>query len=266
MQYPELKRLIQIIEKLRHPTQGCPWDLKQTHKSLTRFLIEESYEFLYAVENETDREMEEEIGDVLLQVLLHSQIASERRAFDLESVAKRLAQKMIERHPHVFDETKNRDDLQAQDIQANWQQQKRQESKRFFKVEDAYMPALMAAQKIGAKSKQVNFDWENVAQVMAKVHEELREVEDELEKEKINPSSVQEEIGDLLFSTAQLARHLNIDPEIALRQANLKFIKRFEKMEELSRLHQKDMRQMSVEQLEELWQTVKEKDKSKDKL
>lgn len=255
MEYPEFKKLVDVIAKLRHPTEGCPWDLKQTHQSLLKYLIEESYEFVQAVESGDPKKMEEEIGDVLLQVLLHSQIASEAKNFDIESVSKALADKMIKRHPHVFDDPSLA--ANSEEVSKNWEQIKRSESQSLFKEEDVYIPSLMAADKIGKKSQKVNFDWDNVQQVFEKVEEELNEVREELAKPELEADKVKEEIGDLLFSAAQLSRHLGFDPELTLREANLKFIRRFNYMEDKAKSEGKDMLKMNVEQLEELWQATK---------
>lgn len=259
MEYPQIKRAIEVIAALRHPDSGCPWDLKQDHKSLLKYLIEESYEYVHAVEIEDYKKMEEEMGDVLLQILLHSKIASESNHFDIESVAKTLADKMIYRHPHVFEDqtlAKNSDE-----VVANWEELKQKEKNKkdepFFTEEDTFMPSLMSAHKIGKKSAKVNFDWDNVQQVMAKVDEELLEVKEEMKDIENNKEKIKEEIGDLLFSVAQLARHLEIDSEQALRDANLKFIKRFTKLETAIKEDNKDMLRMEVSELEEYWQKIK---------
>ncbi|MCO4753856.1 MAG: nucleoside triphosphate pyrophosphohydrolase [Bacteriovoracaceae bacterium] len=255
MEYPEFQNLVNVIAKLRHPVDGCPWDLKQTHQSLLKYLVEETYEYVHAVEKQDFTKMEEELGDVLLQVLLHSQIASENDHFDIESVSKTLARKMIERHPHVF---KDKSIAQSADeVSKNWEEIKQKDSENFFKEEDVYMPSLMAADKIGAKSAKVNFDWDTVEQVYVKVEEELGEVLQELREEHRSDKRLKEEVGDLLFSVAQLSRHLGFDPEDALREANKKFINRFSHMENKAKSENKNMKHMNVEQLEQLWQETK---------
>lgn len=259
MEYPQLEKLIEVIAKLRDPKDGCPWDLKQTHQSLLKFLIEESYEYVHAVEEEDYSKMEEEIGDVLLQVLLHSQMASESNKFDIESVAKVLADKMIYRHPHVFKDKSIA--TTPAEVMTNWEKlkAKTKQQSNFFTKDDTCMPALMSAHKIGKKSAQVNFDWDHFSQVVGKVQEEWDEVQVELNVKDVkkNKAKIKEEIGDLLFSTAQLARHLDIDAEEALRDANLKFINRFTKLETLIKSEGKDMQKMSVPELEEYWQRIK---------
>lgn len=260
MDYPELSKVISIIKALRHPTTGCKWDLKQTHKSLLKYLIEESYEYIEAVNNENFKEMEDELGDILLQVLLHSQIASEKNNFDLESVSKNLSDKMIRRHPHVFNPSK--ENITEEEIIENWAEIKLKEKgkseENFFKAKDLNLPALSSSYKIGLKSKDVNFDWNNYKEVLLKVEEELFEVKEELTENR-NQKRVKEEIGDLLFSVAQLSRHLDIDPEEALKQANKKFVTRFSKIEEKVKSQNKSIQDFNNDQLEELWKEVKKK-------
>lgn len=257
MEYPELERVIKVIEKLRDPKDGCPWDLKQTHQSLLKYLIEESYEFLHATEQDDVKKMEEEIADVLLQVLLHSQIASECDHFNIESVAKTLADKMIHRHPHVFeDPSKGRS---QEEIIINWKVLKEQEkpNARYHMKEDyLHMPALMSSFKIGEKSTEVNFDWKKPSEVVEKVQEEWDEFQ--VEYKKNDKEKMHEEFGDLLFSMAQLARHLDIHPEEALRDANKKFINRFHKVEDLAKSNNVDMRSTTQETLESYWVQAKQ--------
>ncbi len=259
MEYPQLKRAIEVIKALHHPTTGCHWDIKQTHKSLLKYLIEESYEFVHAAEMNDAKKMEEEIGDVLLQVLHHCEISQRHTPFDIESVAKVMADKMIKRHPHVFEDPNSAKN--EQEVKENWakikQEEKIKKKESFFTEEDTFMPALMSADKIGAKSAKVNFDWDHVDQVLAKVDEELQEVKDEMFDIKNNKARIKDEIGDLLFSVTQLARHMDIDAEDALRQANLKFIGRFTKLETLINSENKDMMKMKVPELEEYWQRIK---------
>lgn len=255
MSLPQLHRAIEVIAKLRDPQDGCPWDLKQNHQSLIKYLIEESYEFIHAIEENNQKNMEEELGDILLQVLLHSQIASESNHFDIESVAKKIADKMIERHPHVFSKVKVNS---AEEVSKNWEQIKKQNKpeKQFsINKEDAYLPSLSASYKIGKKSQLINFDWDNINDVLAKVEEELEEVKVEIAS---NDKKKQfEELGDLLFSVSQLARHLDIDPEEALKHANLKFVKRVNLVEAKVREDGHEMNQLDTESLESYWQKVK---------
>lgn len=253
-----LQNFIEVVKKLRDPKDGCPWDLKQDHHSLLPYLIEESFEFFHAVENNDYTEMEGELGDILLQVVLHSQIASENKHFTLDSVAKKITDKMIRRHPHVFGDQK----LQtAGEVQLNWQQIKNKEKENinlpYINSKDNLNTALYSAHRIGKKTSRVNFDWENSNQVLEKVEEELQELKDELKENKINKDKVNEELGDLLFSLAQLARHLEIDPELCLKQANQKFIDRFTDMEELIKKDGKELEKTPSQLMEKYWKQVK---------
>lgn len=260
MKHPELERCIEVIEKLRHPTKGCPWDLEQTHDSLLKYLIEESYEFIEATELKDPKMMEEELGDVLLQVILHATIADQAKNFNLESVAKILADKMIRRHPHVFG-ANNNEGLTSSKVLENWQEIKKQEKgEKKYSIDTKLLsnPALESAYKIGKKSTTVNFDWEDYYQVMSKVEEEWQEVKEELPPGgKFDKERVKEEIGDLLFSVAQLARHLDINPEESLRNANRKFIKRFQKVEDKVKSQGKTLEKTPQSELEEIWVQVK---------
>lgn len=257
MEYQNLKKAIDVIAKLRDPNEGCPWDLKQTHESLLKYLVEESYEYIHAVEDKNTQQMEEELGDVLLQVLLHAQMGSERKDFDIDSVAKVLAEKMIHRHPHVFGDGEAA--KTEEDAKLAWEKLKAEKKAKkpyHINFEDAYAPSLIAADKIGAKSNDINFDWDHVSDVLKKVDEELQEVKDEMGIEN-NQAKLKEEIGDLLFASAQLARHLDIDPEDALKQANLKFIRRIHKVEDEVKKMSKAMTDLTTEELEEIWQNIK---------
>lgn len=260
MPYPEVERAIEVIKRLHHPTEGCPWDLEQTHKSLLPYLIEESYEFIEAVEHNDPAEMEEEIGDVLLQVLHHTAMAESKGTFTLESAARVLADKMIHRHPHVFGEGAR--GLSSDEVTTKWKEIKKEgkkpEKKYSIDRKVLYAPALEGAFKIGQKSTAANFDWEDHFQVMMKVEEEWQEVKEELPPTgKFNIDRVKEEIGDLLFSVAQLARHLNLNPEECLVEANKKFIKRFQQVEDIVTAGGKTMAQTPQAELEKIWGSIK---------
>tara|TARA_R110002072_G_scaffold534_5_gene3818 strand:- start:74249 stop:75055 length:807 start_codon:yes stop_codon:yes gene_type:complete len=268
MELTEFKRLYDVVSKLRDPNGGCPWDLKQTHQSLLRFLQEESYEFIDAVEDKNDSRMEDELGDVLLQVLLHSVIGKQRKAFDLESVSKNLADKLIRRHPHVFENPEGRV-FTDEEIKENWQKIKGDEKSSTQDKVSSYqiekdilaMPSLLSAYKIGKKTEYVNFDWDDYQQVSYKVEEEWQELKEEISPGAVNKERAFEEIGDFLFSAAQLARHLDFDPEEALRAANKKFLKRYNDMEKLIRDKQLDMKNMTQTELDHYWQITKMNEK-----
>lgn len=240
---------------LRHPTKGCPWDLEQDHKSLLRFLIEESYEYVIAAKEENYEEMEEELGDVLLQVLLHAQIASEKKHFDIYSVAKKLNEKMIRRHPHVFESPNP--EISIDELHQRWEKIKAKEKKikpsYTFNNKDLAHPPLLSSYKIGIKSNKIEFDWDSAHDVMNKVEEELNELKEEIKLD--NKEKVKEEMGDLLFSIAQLARHLDLDPHDCLFDANKKFIRRFTEVEKSAA--PKKIGDLSRIQKEQLWKKVK---------
>ena len=264
MSYPNFEKMVEVISMLRHPTKGCPWDLKQTHKSLLRFLIEESYEYLHATETEDYELMEEELGDVLLQVILHCVIAGETKKFDIESVSKVLSEKMIRRHPHVFEDPDIAKD-EAQ-VKENWEKIKKEEKsgKDIRHIDHSYLafPALFSAYKIGKKTNQIHFDWPDAKEVLLKVEEELNELKEEINAEKISKDRIKEEMGDFLFSAAQLARHLGVEPEETLRDANRKFIRRFTHMEDLIHEDNKKVIEMNQLEMDEYWNKVKSIEKS----
>ncbi len=264
MEHSELSKLTQVVKKLRDPKEGCPWDLKQTHNSLLKYLIEESYEFIHATEEGKVKDMEEELGDILLQILLHTTIGEEKKSFTLESVAKTLKEKLIRRHPHVF-EDKNTN-INISEVVTNWDQIKKEERKEKGEKEEEttiknrvlHLPSLSSAYQIGKATQKMKFDWDDASQVLYKVEEEWQELKEELTPHKLkNKNAIEEELGDFLFSTAQLARHLNIDPEQALRQANKKFLKRFRSMELLIIEDKKNILEMNQKEMDYYWDQAK---------
>lgn len=270
MNKSNFEKLKDVIADLRHPVDGCPWDLKQSHESLLKFLLEESYEFIEAVELKDPKKMEEEIGDVLMQVLLHAQLGSEAKFFDIESISAKLTEKLIRRHPHVFE--KKDTTISADQVLINWEKIKAEEKLReegqkdHHKIKASVLnaPPLMSATKIGKKTNDLKFDWDDYTQVAYKVEEEWQELKEELTPHRtINRDAVFEELGDLLFSVAQLARHLEMDPHDALRAANKKFLRRFHAMEDLMLLAGKDLEKMNQEQMDVYWNQAKVNEKTK---
>ncbi|MEI8347586.1 MAG: nucleoside triphosphate pyrophosphohydrolase [Pseudomonadota bacterium] len=269
MPFPQFEHLVAVVKQLRHPQDGCPWDLEQTHQSLLKYLLEESYEFLYATENNHPHKMEEELGDVLLQVLLHCTIAEEKKNFDLESVSRVLADKLIRRHPHVFE--KRNTQISTSQVLDKWGQIKDQEKEsqgelnhpsNLFNQGDLSFPALMSAHQIGKKSKKIRFDWQNAHEVIGVVESEWQELKDELAHDhQKNKEKITHELGDLLFSVAQLARHLKIDPEEALRGANTKFLRRFQRMLALIEKEKADITQMDQKEMDTYWNRIKQEEK-----
>ena len=250
--------LVQIMEHLRGP-EGCPWDKQQTHQSLTRFAIEEAFELAEACDSGDVSHIKEELGDLLLQVVLHAEIAKQDSGFDILDVIEVLSEKMVRRHPHVFADT---DVNSANQVESNWEEIKKQEkANQGEPVKDKWidlpsgLPALISAFKIGKKSKKIDFDWPDVNGVIAKVEEELAEVKEAMETGDAN--SIRHEVGDLLFSTAQLARHLNTDPEEALRQCNTRFLARVDKMMNACEARGLHWMNLSDEQKEQLWSEIK---------
>lgn len=258
MNYPQIEKLIQIIKDLRHPETGCPWDKEQTHQTLTKYALEEAYEFVHEVEKNNDQGMKEELGDVLLQVVLHAVIAEQRQAFTIEDIAKTLGDKLIERHPHVFGEKK---ELTPVQVTEQWQEIKLKNKKSETLIEDKvlHFAALESAHLIGKKTKDIKFDWDHPSQVSYKVEEEWQELKEELAGyPQVNLGRVEEELGDLLFSIAQLSRHLKINPEFALRKANQKFLNRFQLMEKLIQKDGKNLLDMNQDQMDVYWLKVKQ--------
>ncbi len=256
--------LLKIVSDLRGP-EGCPWDQEQNHKTLAPYTIEEAYELVEALEQNDDLKTKEELGDVLFQVALHAQLASERKAFTIHDILSTLNEKMIRRHPHVFSDTKVQN---TQEVWQNWEQIKRDEKKKALTSDQSKsnennltidipeaIPALQRSYKIGVKTHKAGFDWSAPSEVMLKVKEELQEVEVELKKK--DSLSLESEIGDLLFSVAQLARHCGFEPEQTLRAANRKFLTRYEAMHRICANKKTPFETLNLAQKEALWVEVK---------
>ncbi len=270
MNKSNFEKLKDVIAQLRHPVDGCPWDLKQTHESLLKYLLEESYEFIEAVEEQSPQKMEEEIGDVLMQVLLHAQLASEKKQFDIESVSAVLTEKLIRRHPHVFEKAVS--GITADQVLINWEKIKLEEKARIAGEQTHHRittsalnaPPLTAAVKIGKKTNEIKFDWDDYHQVAYKVEEEWQELKEELTPHRdLNRDRVFEEMGDLLFSIAQLARHLEMDPDSALKNANKKFLRRFHAMEDLMKAKGAVLEDMNQTEMDVFWNQAKVNEKAK---
>lgn len=247
----EISELIDVVARLRAP-DGCQWDREQTHETLRPNMLEEAYEAVDAIDSGDMKHLKEELGDVLLQVVLHSQIASEEGAFNIEDVAKELKEKLIHRHPHVFGDTKV---SSTQDILDNWDKLKAEEKTHRKSAMDGIskaQSALMSAQKISKKAVKTGFEWPNEQSLYDCIFSEFKEFQ-EAEKEH-DKAHMEEEFGDILFATVNLARWNKIDAEQALLKANKKFMTRFRKMEELAT---KPLTEYSFEEYDRLWKTAK---------
>lgn len=258
----DIESLVEIVAQLRGP-EGCPWDKEQTHQSLTQYAIEETHELVEVIERPAnspnyEQKLKEELGDVLFQVILHTQLASERGAFTLQDVVEGISEKLIRRHPHVFSDTKVEG---TDEVIQNWELIKKQEKAAQGEKASDYtlnvppLPALQRAYKIGKRTEKFKFDWEDLTGVMEKVVEEYEELHEALENE--SSAEIEHELGDALFSLAQLGRHLNMEPEQVLRKANLRFETRFNKMVELASADQKDWGHLTLEEKESYWQKAK---------
>jgi tetrapyrrole methylase family protein/MazG family protein len=248
MNYPNLERLIEIIDILRSPG-GCEWDREQTHATLKRNMLEEAYEAVDAINDNDMKHLREELGDVLLQVVLHAQIAKEEKAFDIEDVAKTLSDKLIHRHPHVFG---NQKVSSTAEILDNWEKLKKEEKPHRTSVMDGIskaQSALMSAQKISKKAVKVGFEWPNEESLNDCVQSEIKEF-----KEAKTQEEKEEELGDILFAVVNLARWNKIDAEQALLKANKKFIARFRAMEAAAH---KELEHLTLEEWDELWKKAK---------
>ncbi len=251
MKYPNLEKLIDIIAVLRSEN-GCKWDREQTHKSLRPNMLEEAYEAVDAIDDGDITNLREELGDVLLQVVLHAQIAKDNKEFDIEDVAKELSEKLIHRHPHVFGDAKVNS---TQDIINAWDRLKKEEKKDRKSILDGIsksQSALMAAQKISKKVIKVGFEWDCVESLKDCIKSEYKEFEEAVEEGNID--RMEDEMGDIFFATVNLARWYKIDSEQALLRANKKFMKRFRKMEEIK---EKPFEEYTYEEFNNLWQKAK---------
>ena len=258
-----MERLLAVMRQLRNPDGGCPWDLEQNFASIAPYTIEEAYEVADAIERRDMAALKDELGDLLLQVVFHAQMAREAESFDFEAVAAATAEKMIRRHPHVFGEVT----IKTADAQtAAWEEHKENERRakasaegRAVSVLDgvaAGLPALMRALKLQRRAARIGFDWLHARDVFVKIDEELSEIKSEIDAGG-PPERIQDEIGDLLFAVVNLARHLDVDPEASLRHANAKFERRFRQVEARLTAAGQSSADAGLDALEALWQQVK---------
>ena len=253
-----IDKIRRVIEILRDPDGGCPWDLKQDYSSIAPYSIEEAYELVNAIEKNDINEIKSELGDLLLQVVLISQIASDKGDFNFDDVADEISQKIIRRHPQIFDQNYKINDLP----QESWERIKNLEKKNKHNANrstldqiENNMPTILKSLKIQKKAASLNFDWISKDQVLKKVDEELNELKDAL-KEK-NNKNIEDELGDLFFTLISLSRHLNLDPDQTLKKANQKFIKRFNKMENIIEDKKLKWHNLKIVEFKKLWNKAK---------
>src|SRR5229473_2013973 len=263
------EQLVALQARLRAPN-GCPWDREQTHATLRTYLIEEAYEVLDAMKSGDDAKFANEMGDLLLQVVFHSQIATEEGRFTVADVIREVHEKMVRRHPHVFGEKRAKD---AAEVLRNWEQIKAQERRtetengrpRATSAEKSLLdgvprtlPATLEGLQLTKKAARVGFDWEDAGGIFEKMREECAELRHALDKKE--SAKVEEEIGDLLFAAVNLARFLKVDPEIALKNANAKFSRRFREMERLARASGRAFEKVPRGEMESLWEAAKRRE------
>jgi MazG family protein len=263
------EKLVAVQARLRAPN-GCPWDREQTHQSLRTYLIEEAYEVLEALESGNDAKFAEEMGDLLLQIVFHSQIAREEGRFTVAEVIREIHDKMIRRHPHVFGKTRAKD---SAEVLRNWEQIKAEERRSGGKKGDSSdggetpkesslldgvshaLPATLEGFQLTRKASRIGFDWQDASGVFDKMQEEKEELKKALKEQ--DQLKMEEELGDLLFAAVNLSRFLKIDPEIALKKANAKFSRRFRAMEGLARKNGREFKNLPREEMEAFWDAAK---------
>lgn len=257
--------LLHLMRRLRDPETGCPWDLKQSYRSIAPSTLEEAYEVVDAIEREDYPHLKEELGDLLFQTIFYSQLAAEENRFDFADVVDTLVVKLIRRHPHVFQDgtlygQTDAQSLSENTVKHNWEAIKQQEREQkgadgILADVPVALPAITRAVKLQKRAARIGFDWPDVKGVMMKLLEEIRELDDALETADQN--AIAGEVGDLLFTCVNLARHLKVDPEGALRTSNNKFVQRFQHMEYAAVLEGSVLSLLPQEALERLWQQAK---------
>ena len=265
------KDLVDLMDHLRSPN-GCPWDREQTYATLAPMMLEEAYEAFEAVEEARagrPSELRDELGDLLFQIIFYAQVAKERGEFTIDDVTNAIHTKMVRRHPHVFGEVKADD---SATVLLNWETMKAEERRAAGKTENtstsildgvpSKAPALMEAHQLSTKAARVGFDWKSIDDIFDKLHEEIEELRGAITqhaefKDEATHTRVREELGDLLFAATNIARHLHVEPEAALKLTNRKFRQRFKYIEDTVRAQGKTFQDVSIDDLEELWQEAK---------
>jgi len=249
--------LLQVLKRLRAP-DGCPWDREQTPDTIKKYMIEEAYELYEAIDTDDSQEVKEELGDLFFLLLFLADLYNEKGEFSLSDSLSAIKEKMIRRHPHIFGDVKVRN---SKDVVANWQAIKGQEQEKKGKKKSSLgnlplaLPALQRAFRLGERASRVGFDWNKPEEVLEKLKEEMAELEAAMKSK--DKDAIEDELGDLLFTAANLSRKLDMNPEEVLKKALAKFVKRFEQMEEQIRGKGLEMKDMDIEELESYWQEVK---------
>lgn len=252
-----ISKIRKVIQILRDPIDGCPWDLKQDYNSLAPYSIEEAYELVDAIENNDIEEIKSELGDLLLQVILISQVANDKGDFNFDDVANEISKKIIRRHPQIFDKNYNENDLPHE----SWEKIKKLEKNKSTNIQNTLdqveknIPTLLRSLKIQKKAASLNFDWENETQVLNKIDEEIHELKDALKVN--NKKMIEEELGDLFFTIINLSRRLNLDPEQTIRKANKKFTTRFNEMENFIEDNKLKWHNLKKHDFKNLWNKIK---------
>ncbi|MFV0515628.1 MAG: nucleoside triphosphate pyrophosphohydrolase [Jhaorihella sp.] len=258
-----IERLLEIMRRLRDPEQGCPWDIEQDFASIAPYTIEEAYEVADAIERRAWNELEGELGDLLLQTVYHTRMGEEAGLFTFQSVAGRIADKMVARHPHVFAGQSR--DKSAHQQTRDWEAIKAAERARDERTGAldgvaANLPALLRAHKLQNRAARVGFDWPDASRVIAKIAEEAGELQEA--RDRLGPEAIEEEFGDLLFVIVNLGRHLGVEAEAALRRANAKFTRRFEAVEARLEARGKTPQQSDLAEMDALWDAVKAEERA----
>lgn len=250
----EFNKLVKIMKQLRNPINGCPWDRKQTGRSLREYILEEAHELVEAIEIDSIEKQKEELGDLLLQIVFLSQIHREKNHFTIKDVLGTINQKLIRRHPHIFGDLTVQS---AEEVKRNWEKIKKEdkENKSILSDYPAAMPALSHARRVAEQASSVGFDWDDPLGALEKVEEEIEEIKKEIQAG--NRVKLEEEIGDMLFAVANVARLAHINPEFALKNTNKKFVARFRYIEDQLRKQGKDINETGMEEMEALWEESK---------
>lgn len=265
-----INELLQIMARLRNPNGGCPWDLEQSFATIAPHTLEEAYEVVEAIEKNDMAALKDELGDLLFQVVFHAQMATEAKLFTFDEIVTHVTAKMVERHPHVFG---NRDVATADGVVANWEADKAAKREAAAKAENksisvldgvnTALPATSRAVKLQKRAARVGFDWTDTKDVIGKIHEETDELAAELSAPQRDAEALTDEMGDMLFALTNLARHLDIDPETALRRTNAKFERRFREIENRLSAQDRNIKDASLGEMESLWNVIKVEEKQR---